>query len=180
MSKSLQDQLIQAGLVSTKQVNQAKAAKSKKRRQDRHPGLQTSEQIEIQSKAAEKVKRDLELNRKRDLEKQRREIQSQIKQLVDAHQIAEDNEGEAFHFNHNGLVKKVYVSDSVRLQITQGKLAIVLCKRRYRIVPPEIAEKISAKDESALVFLQNPKEMEKASDIDAEYAKYQIPDDLIW
>ena len=166
--------------MSSKQVNQAKAVKSKQRRQEKQRNSKPSEQDPIKLKAAEKARRDLELNRKREEAKQRREIEAQIKQIIDGHLIAEDNDGEPFHFNHNGFIKKVYVSDSVRLQITQGHLAIVLCKKRYRIVPPEIAAKVQAKNESALVLLQDPKKAEKHAEIDDEYAKYQIPDDLIW
>ncbi len=182
MSKSLQEQLLNAGLVNTKQVKQANASKSKDRKQQRRrkaPVVDTT-RLEIEQKAAEKTERDLALNRKRDQEKQRRETQAQITQLMDENQIAEDNEGEAFHFEHKGFVKKVYVSDSIRGQIIRGQLAIVVSKNRYRVVPADIALKIKSRDESALVVLQDQTPMDQNLEIDPAYAKYKIPDDLIW
>lgn len=184
MSKSLQDQLLRAGLVSTKQVKQANASKSKKKKQQRHKkGLPVdSTQLEIEQKTAEKSERDRELNRKREQENQRRAAAAQIKQLVDENQIAEQDEGRSFHFEDNGKIKKVTVSDSIRLRIIDGQLAIVLSTRRYRIVPTEIALKIKARNESALIYLQGlttntsyPNE-----EVDPAYAEYKIPDDLTW
>jgi uncharacterized protein YaiL (DUF2058 family) len=182
MSKSIQEQLLNAGLVSTKQVNQANASKSKQKRHQRSQKTQAIEQsrLEISQKAIEKAERDLALNRQRELEKQRRAIEAQIKQLADENRIAEDNEGEAFHFDHKGIVKKVYVSAPVRLQIISGQLAIVISENRYRIVPTEIALKIEARDESALVLRRDPTGSDHNGELDSSYAKYKIPDDLIW
>ncbi|MGH8560153.1 MAG: DUF2058 domain-containing protein [Methylococcales bacterium] len=182
MSKSLQEQLLNAGLVNTKQVKQVNTSKSKDRKQQRHrkAAVVDNTRLEIEQKAAEKAERDLALNRKRDQEKQRCGIQAQIKQLADENQIAEDNGGEAFHFEHKGFVKKVYVSDSIRGQIICGQLAIVVSKSRYRVVPADIALKIKSRDESALVLLQEQSPSDQHREIDPAYAKYKIPDDLIW
>ncbi|MGH8551532.1 MAG: DUF2058 domain-containing protein [Methylococcales bacterium] len=182
MSRSLQDQLLNAGLVSTKQAKQANASKSKQKRQQRNQKTQVKDRtrLEVEQKAAEKVERDLALNRQRDQEKQVRASEAQIRQLVDGNRIVEDNEGEAFHFNHKGIVKKVYVSEPVRLQIINGQLAIVISGNRYRVIPAEIAQKIKARDESALVLWQNPTRPDHYGEIDSAYAQYKIPDDLIW
>ncbi len=182
MSKSLQDQLVKAGLVSTKQVKQANASKSKKNRHERHQKTPAIDQtrLGIERKIAEKEERDLALNRRRELEKKRREIESQIKQLVDESLIPEDGEGEPFHFNHRGRVKKVYVSDPVRRQLIKGQLAIVISEKRYRMVPADVAVKIKTRDESALVLLQDAGLASQNSEVDPAYAEFTIPDDLIW
>lgn len=184
MSKSLQDQLLKAGLVSSKQVKQANASKSKKKKQLRQGKGQAinSTRQQIEQKAAQKSERDRELNRKREQESERRAIAAQIKQLVDENQIAEDDEGNAFNFNHNGKIRKVYVSDSVRLQIIDGRLGIVTSKRRYKIVPAETALKIKERNESALIYLkgQTSNASDADSEIDPAYAEYKIPDDLTW
>ncbi|MGH8475719.1 MAG: DUF2058 domain-containing protein [Methylococcales bacterium] len=182
MAKSLQEQLLAAGLVKTKQVKEANTAKSKDRRIKRHAKVAAVDpsRLEIEQNKAEKAERDLALNRKRDQERELREIEAQIKQLVDEHQIAEDNEGEAFHFEHRGFVKKVYVSEAIRKQIINGQLAVVVSKKRYRVVPAEIALKIQARDASALVLFHATSASNADREIDPAYAQYQIPDDLIW
>jgi uncharacterized protein len=182
LSKSLQDQLIKAGLVSTKQVKQANASKSKKNRQERHQKTPIIDptKLKIERKIAEKAERDLALNRQRELEKQRRELESQIKQLVDENLVPEDNEGQSFHFNHKGRIKKIYVSEPIRDQLIKGQLAIVFSEKRYRMVPVEVALKIKTRDELALILLQDASRSGENSDGDPEYAKYAVPDDLIW
>lgn len=181
MSKSLQEQLLDAGLVSTRQVKQANVSKSKRNRQQK--GGKThgidENRLEIENKAAQKTARDLALNRSRERDKERRELDAQIKQLAEEHQIAEDNEGQAFHFDHQGIVKKVYVSESVRLRISNGQLAIVSSAKRYRVVPADIALKIKSRDESALILWHDPGGSDQ-HELDPNYAKYEIPDDLIW
>ncbi|MGR9106696.1 MAG: DUF2058 domain-containing protein [Gammaproteobacteria bacterium] len=182
LSKSLQDQLISAGLVSSKQAKQTSVSKSKKRRQDRQQKTAVPDQTktEIERKAAEKAERDRALNQRREEEKQRREIQSQIKLLIEENRIAQADDGEAFHFDHKGFIKKVYVADSIRLQIVKGQIAIVFCEKRYHLVPSETALKIKNRDESALVLLQAQDTQEQKPEVDPDYAEYQIPDDLIW
>lgn len=182
MARSLQEQLLNAGLVSPKQVKQASAANSRKDRQQRHQKTRTKDQtrLDIERRAAEKAERDLLLNRERELENQRRATDAQIKQLVDENQIAEDGDGEAFYFDHHGFVKKVYVSEAVRRQLINGQFAIVISETRYRLVPSAIALKIKARDEAALVLLQDPARSAQDNEIDPAYAAYKIPDDLIW
>jgi uncharacterized protein len=182
LSKSLQEQLLSAGLVSTKQVQQANASKSKNRRQKRRQNTEATDntRLELEQKQAAKAERDRVLNRKREEERQRHDLAVQIKQLVDENQIAEDNEGEPFHFDHLGIVKKVYVSDPVRHQIINGQLGIVISARRYHVVPSEIALKIKSRDESALVLLQERGPSKPTGNIDPAYAEYEVPDDLIW
>ena len=182
MSKSLQEQLLKAGLVSTEQVKKANAAKAKNTKQHRHKKSKPEDQtlLEVEQKAVEKAKRDLALNRKREDEKHRREIEAQIKQLADQNAITEDEAGEAFHFEHKGVVKKVYVSDSVRLQLINGQLGIVISGRRYRVVPADVAKKIEIRDKSALVLLQLSTGSREPEVIEPAYAEYKIPDDLIW
>jgi len=60
--------------------------------------------------------------------------------------------------------------------LTQGQLAIVKSVEHYEIIPKAVAEKISQRDASAIILLNDGVEEE----IDDYYADFEIPDDLMW
>jgi uncharacterized protein YaiL (DUF2058 family) len=76
----------------------------------------------------------------------------------------------------------MYVSQSTQKQITQGKLAIVKLNDGYELVPTPVANKISERDETIVVYrADNLSDADqKSSENDDWYAEYDIPDDLNW
>ncbi len=83
------------------------------------------------------------------------------------------------NFTDNNKVKQLYVSEAMRDQIAEGRLAIVKLGTNYEVVSAEMARKIQQRDVAAGVIVFN--EQNKATDVvDDAYAEYQVPDDLIW
>ena len=178
MGKSLQDQLLKAGLANNKQAAKARKAHNNKRKQ-KAAGVAVASESEILAKQAqeEKVARDRELNREKQRLAEEKAVQAQIRQLVEMNRITERGEIE-FSFTDKSKVRTLMLQEQERAQLISGRLAILALDDRYEIVPRPVADKIAERDNSVLV-LQN----EKSGDDDAvddEYADYKIPDDLIW
>ena len=177
MGKSLQDQLLKAGLANNKQAAKARKAQNNKRKQ-KAAGVAVTSESEILAKKAqqEKADRDRELNRKKQQEADAKAVQAQIRQLVEMNRLEERGEIE-FSFTDESLVKTLMLQEKERTQLINGRLAILRLDGNYEIVPRPVADKIAERDESVLVLLNTQSEDDAADD---EYADYKIPDDLIW
>lgn len=178
MGKSLQDQLLKAGLANNKQAAKARKAQNNKQKQKAAGVAVAASESEILAKQAqqEKVERDRELNRKKQQDAEAKAIQAQIRQLVEMNRLEERGEIE-FSFTDEALVKTLMLQEKERTQLIKGGLAILRLDGNYEIVPRPVADKIAERDESVLVLLNTRSEDDAADD---EYADYKIPDDLIW
>ncbi len=179
MSKSLQDQLLSAGLVSKTQVSKANAAKRKKNRQQPKGSKPTNENsARIQQSKTEKTQRDRDLNQKQSQKKDLKAQHAQIRQLISSNLIAKDDNGFAFNFEYQGRVKTIYLSEITKNQVIKGTLAVVKMDNRYELVPVQIAKKIREKNDSLIAVLNDSPENSKIEN--DPYADYEIPDDLTW
>lgn len=179
---SLQDQLLKAGLIDTKKVKQAKKEKRKETNVARRSSEEVVDEVKQSAEQArlEKVERDRELNRQRDLELQQKAIAAQIKQLIENHRQPKGagNGDVEYNFTDGKLIKKMRVSPLVLEQIARGLLAVVKLGEGYEIVPRIVADKIAQRDEK-FVVVANTKKDSKV-DEDDPYKDYVIPDDLMW
>lgn len=180
MVKSLQDQLLKAGLVDDKKLKQAKQAKKKQKKQQRKSGTEALDENKqaVQQSRAEKVERDRELNRQRDEEARHKAIIAQVKQLIVINRLSKGKGDVAFNFVDNTKIKKIYVSDEFQKQLSKGRLAIVKLDDQYEIVPTPVADKIRLRDENSIIVCNETVTAE--DDEDDYYADYKIPDDLMW
>lgn len=185
---SLQEQLLKSGLVTAAQARTAKSDKHKQVQQQRHNNVQVVDEAKriVQQALAEKAERDRELNRRKQEQEEKKQIAAQIRQLIETHRIAIDenaieeyDDSQAYHFTDQNKVKKLFVPKAMRDQISDGKLAIVRLRKRYDLVPAEIAGKIRERD-PASVIVWNDASAEPVENHDDPYAQYQIPDDLVW
>lgn len=181
MSLSLRDQLLQAGLVTEKQVQQAErqqnrqqyqAPRGKKRAAEPSP-----QQLAAQRAQAEKAARDAELNRKKQDKADRKARFAEIKQLVEKHQVARVETEDFYNFVDGVKVRRVPVNAELRDRLIRGDLAIVRNEGRYAFVPAAIAADIRARVERAVIHHNVPR---AAEDKDDPYKDFVVPDDLMW
>ena len=177
---SLQEQLLKSGLVSAakpKALNPISASKP-------------SSSARIKSKWLMRLKSWLKKHRLKKSkgtgslisyarqQEEQKELAAQIKQLIELNRLPRDAEGLAYNFTDNNKVKRLYVSEAMRDQIAEGRLAIVKLGQQYEVVPAEVARKIQSRDAASVIVFN---EQNKTADVvDDAYAEYQVPDDLIW
>jgi len=180
MTNPFQEQLLKAGIVSKQQVQKANKEKQKKKKQQRNTkqAVVDETQRKAQQAAKQKEKRDRELNQRKEEQARKKAISAEINQLINSHRIERNEECDiAYNFEHQKKVKRIYVNQDMRQQIIKGKLGIARIDGRYELVPRTIAEKIQQRNEKRIVLFDDTQTEVDEND---PYAKYPIPDDLIW
>jgi len=183
MAKSLQEQLIGSGLVDKKQAKKIQKEKRQKRKQTPKGLLQeeaTQKQDLIDKQKQEKIEKDRELNRLKKAEQDKKAIKAQIIQLIQTNKIARQNGDIGFQFVVNKQIKKLYIDEEQQGYLLRGKLAITQQNDEFYIVPTVVAEKISQRDESVVVYLETNQVETNTSLDDDPYKDFVIPDDLMW
>jgi len=175
VSKSLQDQLLKAGLANKKQAVRAKKAKNSKEKLKR-AGKDVGDEVAVQKSQQEKLAKDRKLNDEKNQKAQLAAIQAQIAQLIELNAITERGEIE-FSFPEGKMIKTLRVSDKQREALVAGALAIVKLNDTYNIVPRQTAEKIAERDASIVLLCNTVSGDEQFED---EYAEFKVPDDLMW
>lgn len=181
MSMSLREQLLAAGLGTKKQARQAEHEQRQEQRHKQRSKQAPPAQAEQEKRAAQaqaaKAARDLELNRKRQEEADRRARWSQIKQIVAEHRLPKLETDDYFNFVDRQKVRRMAVDADRREKIMRGELVIVRCEGKYDLVAADVAARIKEREERAVVSLEAGKQ--GAAD-DDQYKDYVVPDDLMW
>ncbi len=126
---------------------------------------------------AEQAEKARELNQKKNAEAESIAIQAQIKQLIQVNQQSMGKPSVSFNFSDENEIKKIEVSEKIHRHITNGLLAIARFNDSFALVPKMVAEKIKQRSDDVIIKLDY-KEPEVQED--DPYAKYEIPDDLMW
>lgn len=176
---SLQDQLLQAGIVDQKKAKAIKKEKHKKARQQPKGTAQIDETKEQARRAlAEKSNRDRQINKQQQAEAEKKAINAQIIQLIKMNRVNRQGGEIAYQFSDGKKIKKLYVTTPLQQQLIKGQLAIASLGADYELVPTAVAQKIRQRNESVIVLLNSDQTTELVED--DPYADYQIPDDLMW
>jgi uncharacterized protein YaiL (DUF2058 family) len=181
MAKSLQEQLLGAGLVDQKKAKAIKheQRKQKKQTQPTKKGVVNvdEDKLRIEQERLAKVERDRALNRQKQEAAEERAVQAQIQQLIQSNKLSIDGDV-GYQFVDDKTVRKIYVDDLKQSQLALGLLAVAKQNDNYFVIPKLVAEKIMQRDPKVIVSLNE----KSASVVDADdpYKDYQIPDDLMW
>jgi uncharacterized protein YaiL (DUF2058 family) len=185
MSLSLREQLLQAGLVGSKQVKQADQQKKQQVRQQQkqqprpQPPAPNAQHLAQQQAQAAKIARDKELNRQRQEQRERQAKLAEIRQIVDQNRIPRIESDDYFNFVHKNKVHRIAVDPALRERITTGQVVIVRYGKFYAPVLPDIAERVRERDADSVVDL-NAQLTSEAPAEDDPYKDFVVPDDLKW
>ena len=181
VGNAFQEQFLKLGLVDEKKLKQTTQEKSKQNHQIHHgkkPVVDSGQRAAQQAQAA-KVERDRLLNEQRKADADKKAIAAQIKQLVADHRQPKGTGDVPYNFTDGTRIRRIYITEALRTQITSGVMAIVKSAGQYEVVPAEVAEKIRARNERCVVLLST--ELPPSTDAaDDPYADFKVPDDLIW
>jgi len=176
---SLQDQLLKAGLsndAKAKKIRTDKRKQTKKQQKNKVEIVDEAKQL-VQEARTKQVEKDKQLNQQLNIEAEKKQIANQILQLIELNKVAKDEDGMAYNFTDQNVVKAIYISEDNRNKIIAGSLAIVKSKGKYEVVVAKVAEKIKQRDEQTVIVLFEGKADTTEDD---EYMGYEIPDDLMW
>lgn len=176
MANSLQEQLLKAGLVSEQRLKEAKAGKRKQRRTGAPAETDAARRAAAQA-AAEKQRRDRDLNRERAEAARRKAEVVALWQLVRDSRLPREGADIAYNFSDGSALKRLYVTAEQQRGVVAGSLAIVRHDGFYALVPAAVAERCAAHDPALVVVHNRPDADDRGDD---DYAEFQVPDDLMW
>ncbi|MBI3776435.1 MAG: DUF2058 domain-containing protein [Gammaproteobacteria bacterium] len=179
MANAFQDQFLKAGLVDSNKVKKANREKHKQTKQQQHTNTTATDAAKLQAQqaSAQKAERDRELNRQKVELENKKALAAQIKQLVETHCAPKDDGDTPYNFQDANKIQRIYVTAATKEQIVRGELVIVRVGAGYELVPKQVAEKIAQRDASCVLTIKDAGQTTANED---EYAKYKVPDDLIW
>ncbi len=175
---TLQEQMLKAGLVTSKKMAKVQRTAKKSRVQAR----EAREAVEENKKA--QLERDKQLNEQQKQAALSKEYKAQVKQLIEMNRIVLTKGDIGFNFTDGNLIKKILVDKATQTQLINGRLAIarLLIESReeceYAIIPASVADKIAQRDAGSIVLHSVLSQEEQ--DEDDPYADFKVPDDLMW
>lgn len=175
---TLQEQMLKAGLVSSKKVAKVQRTAKKSRVQAR----EAREAVEENKKA--QLERDKLLSEQQKQAVLSKEYKAQVKQLIEMNRVMPGRGDISFNFTDGSVIKKITVDKLTQTQLINGRLAIARLatqsngESEYAIIPAVVAEKIAQRDASSIVL--HSALSQEVQDEDDPYADFKIPDDLMW
>lgn len=175
---TLQEQLLKAGLVSSKKMDKVQRTAKKSRVQAR----EAREAVEENKKA--QLERDKQLSEQQKQAALSKEYKAQVKQLIEMNRVDISKGDIGFNFTHGNLIKKIFVDKTTQAQLISGRLAIARLvvessgESQYAIIPASVADKIAQRDANSIVL--NSALSQEEQDEEDPYADFKVPDDLMW
>lgn len=175
---SLQEQLLKAGLVTSKKMDKVQRTAKKSRVQAR----EARAAVEDNKKA--QAERDKQLSEQQKQAALSKEHKAQVKQLIEMNKIEIAKGNIDFNFTDNNLIKKIAVDKTTQAQLISGRLAIARLmvdnsgENKYVIIPAVVADKIAQRDANSIVL--NSALSQEEQDEEDPYADFKVPDDLMW
>ena len=147
------------------------------------PQLRTREEIDLAKAYAIRAQKEkderIEAERlKQEAARIKREAKAKIAELLKDKSLNDPAAELTRHFDYNGKIRRVHVTEAQLKALNAGKLGVVQLDGRYLLVDASAARDVQALLPSLLALLVDP----DAPAIDDPYAdpKYVVPDDLVW
>ena len=161
MAGSLKDQLIQAGLAPNK--------KKKAQKQTAEIDLATAYRQRKQETQRQKQNKK---HKKLAEEKRRREVNRELKVLVEGHAVRDPKAAIGRNFVYRGRIRKVLVNPEQLAAVNSGALVIVYLAGSYHLLPAEKAVVVKKIAPDHLPDL--------STETSQEDEEFPVPDDLVW
>lgn len=178
----LQEQLLKAGLVKKSKVAEV-AREQNKARHGKGPSQPSEIQLEAERARAEKIERDRALAAGRKAQAHAAELRAQARQIIQDRKVPRTGESE-YRFTADGAIRTLLIDADLRKKLSSGALVIVRLDERYELLPRAAADKVRERDADMIVVDHGQEEGAAPSaaspEEDAYYARFKVPDDLVW
>ena len=187
MSGSLRDQLLKSGVASKQQAHKAKQAikkTSKANKNARRNGNAVTESSKLGQEIArseqQKAEKDRALNAARNAEREARELQHSVSQIIERNAIKTKGE-DRYNFTLDNKIQHIYVDELQRKQLINGVIGIIEHGDTLYAIPAAVARRLAEKVASKIMLNDADNSASESDDAeDDPYAQYEVPDDLMW
>lgn len=184
MRNPLQDQLLKAGLAKKGKLAQVVREQTKQRHAK---GAQPADADKVNAAQlqAERVERDRQIAAERNALARQRELQAQVRQIIEVHKLASTGEI-PYAFDDAGGIRRIYVDVAQRTLLAKGALVIARHGDGHVLLPRAAADKVIERDPASIVLDHRSRDagettsQDDLDDDDAFYARFEVPDDLVW
>lgn len=176
MSDSLKEQLVALGLASEKPRQKSKKQRARKGRRATSKRQSTSEisldEAYRQRAKSEKESAEETRRRKREEDLRRRELNTRIQPIVDAHKLNDPAAELKRNFMYKGRIRSVLVTPDQLKALNAGELGLVFLRGSYFVMPPNIVEQVQEISADHVPDL--------GTEAGPEDEDHPVPDDLVW
>ena len=150
---TLQEQLLKAGLVTSKKAAKVERTAKKSRVQAREARAAVEENKKAQ------LERDKQLSEQQKQAALAKEYKAQVKQLIEMNRITIANGDIGFNFTDGNLIKKIFVDKLTQAQLINGRLAIARLlvdnnsEGEYAIIPASLMSTRTPSSSSSRLML---------------------------
>ena len=180
MRNALHEQLLKAGLVDEKRLEDVEREKRRERISapinrpaKRNPRAQQNVAPAPVPARQQKTAPEAPKN---EPQAARRLLEREMVQMIKANRQRHNDGDEVYNFVDGQKIGRIYVTAAMHAQLTRGELAIVRLRTRYAVVSTATAAGIAEKAPEFLVTHQ----VIKPDSEDPAYAEHPVPDDLRW
>lgn len=161
MRNPLQDQLLKAGLAKKGKLAQVVREQNKQRHAK---GAQPADADKVNTAQlhAERVERDRQLATERNLQARQRELQAQVRQIIDVHKLPTAGEI-AYAFDDGGSIKRIYIDAAQRTLLAKGALVIARHGDGYVVLLRVAADKVIERDPASIVLDHRSRDADDAA-----------------
>lgn len=149
----------------------------------RAPPQRTREEIDLAKAYAIRAQKEkderIEAERlKQEAARIKREAKAKVAELLKDKSLNDPAAEITRHFDYNGKIRRVHVTDAQLKSLNAGALGVVQLDGRYLLVDVAAARDVQALLPNLVALLVDP----DAPAVDDPYAdpKYVVPDDLVW
>lgn len=189
MGNSLRDELLKVGLVSEERLEKPRRARRGKQRPANKRERTPAQAAEDQSNAAARhvlrenqrrtarFVRDSSLGGGSVAESAKRALRRKIQELLQGERRNHDEAEIPYNFIKGKRIKRVYVTEAQRGELTDGKLVIAALDGNHHLLTPEAARQLFALAPQTVIC--NGAEGEPGT-VDADGDEHPVPDDITW
>ena len=184
MGNSLRDELLKVGLVSEEQLKKprqqkragTKSAKKRKQPQSKPPSEEpksTARHVlrENQRRTARFI-RDATLGGESVADSAKKALQRQIQALIESERLNDARADMPYHFVKGKRIKRVYVTEAQRLQLSSGEIVIAALDGNHHLLSAAAAEKLLALAPQTVVC--------GGAEPSPDGEEHPVPDDITW
>ncbi|MEN1959507.1 DUF2058 domain-containing protein [Luteimonas sp. MJ246] len=180
----LQEQLLKAGLVKKSKVAEVAREQHVARHARAAADAAPSEAaLDAERARMEKAERDRILSAERKAQARTAELRAQARQIVQDKKLPRKGDSE-YRFNAGGAIRTLLIDDEQRRMLASGALVIARLGDRHELLPRGAAEKVRERDPEMIVLdhgqAAGTEPAASTSEDDAYYARFEVPDDLVW
>lgn len=184
MGNSLREELLKAGLVSEERLRKPRAQKptrakpAKKSKKSPTPALteesnSTARHVlrENQRRTARFI-RDTTLGGGSAADNAKKALRRKIQALIEGERLNDEQADVPYHFVKGKRIKRIYVTEPQRLQLSSGEIVIAALEGHHHILTTAAAEELLALAPQTVVC--------GSAETSEDGEGHPVPDDIIW